>query len=439
MKATRSRFFVLFLLFIVTAINYMDRANLSVAGTSIQGEFELSPSHLGLLFSMFTWTYVLSQVPVGYILDRIGVRKLYGIAVIVWSIFTCLMGIASHHLFTTAAASFAFLLLCRALIGIAEAPSFPANAKIISTWFPTQERASATALYACAQYIGLALLTPLLAFIVANYGWEMSFYASGGVGIIFGIYWLFKYRDPLDSKNTNAAEIEHIRKGGGLGQATATKKDVSEKVEWKDVSYVLKQRNIWGLFIAQFAINSTLYFFLTWFIVYLEKGLHLSISKAGMGAAFPYMMAMLGLLCSGFVSDALMKRGISRTLSRKLPSVLGLGLAGTICFVNFFEDKPAIAIAILSFAFFANAFANIGWVILSDIVPSKVIGTVGGFFNISGNLAGIATPIIMGIILQATNSFAYAMYYIAFVSVCGALSHIFVIRNLDTIKLPSMN
>ncbi|PHI28359.1 MFS transporter [Budvicia aquatica] len=439
MKATRSRFFVLFLLFLATAINYMDRANLSVAGTSIQKEFDLSPANLGLLFSMFTWTYVLSQIPVGYILDRIGVRKLYGCAIIIWSIFTCLMGLASHHLFTTAIASFAFLLLCRALIGIAEAPSFPANAKIISTWFPTQERASSTAIYACAQYIGLALLTPVLAFIVANYGWEMSFYASGGAGIVFGVYWLYKYRDPLENKKTNTAELEHIRQGGGLGQTSAQQKATNEKVEWKDVSYVLKQRNIWDLFIAQFAMNSTLYFFLTWFIVYLEKGLNLSISKAGIGAAFPYMMAMLGLLCSGFVSDALMKKGISRTKSRKLPAILGLGLAGTMCFVNFFEDKPVIAIAILSFAFFANAFSNIGWVILSDIVPSKVIGTIGGFFNVSGNLAGIATPIIMGIILQTTNSFAYAMYYISFVSVLGALSHIFIIRKLDTIKLPSMD
>ena len=439
MKSTKTRFYVLFLLFIVTAINYMDRANLSVAGNSIQKEFDLSPTQLGLLFSMFTWTYVLSQIPVGYILDRIGVRKLYGWAVIIWSIFTCLMGLASHHLFTTAIASFAFLLLCRALIGIAEAPSFPANAKIISTWFPTQERARATAFYACAQYIGLAVLTPLLALIIANYGWEYSFYASGGVGIIFGIYWLFKYRDPLESKKTNAAEIEHIRQGGGLGQSSTESKEVKEKVKWTDVSYVLKQRNIWGLFIAQFAMNSTLYFFLTWFIIYLEKGLNLSISKAGIGAVFPYMMAMLGLLCSGFVSDFLMKKGCSRTFARKLPAILGLGLAGTMCFVNFFENSPVIAIAILSFAFFANAFSNIGWVILSDIVPAKVIGTIGGFFNVSGNLAGIATPIIMGLILQATDSFAYAMYYISFVSVLGALSHIFVIRKLDTIKLPSMS
>jgi len=436
MKATRSRFNILILLFIVTAINYMDRANLSVAGTSLQTEFGLSPTQLGLLFSMFTWTYVISQIPVGYILDRVGVRKLYGGAIIIWSLFTCLMGLASHSIFTTTASSFAFLLLCRALIGIAEAPSFPANTKIISTWFPSQERARATATYASSQYLGLAFLTPALAFIVANYGWEASFYISGGVGIVFGIYWLIKYRNPQESRTTNEAELEHIRSGGGLGIHSSAAKD---KVKWSDIQHVLKNRNFIGLSIAQFSINSTLYFFLTWFIIYLEKGLNLTISKAGMGAAAPYMMAMVGLLCSGFVSDYMMKKGLSRTWARKLPSIFGLGIAGTMFLVNFFEDKPIIAIAILSLAFFANAVANIGWVILSDLVPARIIGTVGGFFNVAGNMAGIATPIIMGVILQSTGSFKYAMLYISIVSLIGALSHIFIIKKLETIKLPSEN
>jgi ACS family D-galactonate transporter-like MFS transporter len=162
MKPTRSRLTILLMLFVVTAINYMDRANLSVAGSHIQGEFALSPTQLGLLFSMFTWFYAMSQIPVGYILDRVGSRVLYGSAIVLWSIFTFVMGFASHHLFATASASFAMLLACRALIGVAEAPSFPSNTKIIASWFPDHERARATAFYSSAQYIGLALLTPLL-------------------------------------------------------------------------------------------------------------------------------------------------------------------------------------------------------------------------------------------------------------------------------------
>jgi ACS family D-galactonate transporter-like MFS transporter len=187
MKPTRTRLSVLFMLFIVTAINYMDRANLAVAGSHIQGEFFLSATQLGLLFSMFTWFYALSQIPVGYLLDRIGSRWLYGSAIVLWSLFTLLMGLASHHFFTTATASFMMLLVCRALIGVAEAPSFPSNTKIIATWFPDHERARATATYSSAQYIGLALLTPVLSCIVSQWGWEMSFYLSGQVGILLGI------------------------------------------------------------------------------------------------------------------------------------------------------------------------------------------------------------------------------------------------------------
>lgn len=311
MKASRQRLFILTLLFIVTAINYMDRANLAVAGSNIQNDFSLTPTQLGLLFSMFTWAYAASQIPVGYVLDRIGSRILYGGAIILWSIFTFMMGFASHHLFATATASFAMLLACRALIGVAEAPSFPSNTKIIATWFPDHERARATAIYSSAQYIGLALLTPALAFIVANYGWEMSFYLSGGAGILFGIYWLMYYRDPQHSTAVNQAELDYIKAGGGYGSENQS--SVSAKISWQNIKFFLSKKTIWGLFITQFACSSTLYFFLTWFIVYLEKGLHLSISKAGIGAMLPYIMAMLGVLCGGTLSDMLLKK-------RKIPN-----------------------------------------------------------------------------------------------------------------------
>lgn len=432
-KPTRTRFSVLTLLFVVTAINYMDRANLSVAGSHIQGEFALSATQLGLLFSMFTWFYAMSQIPVGYLLDRIGSRWLYGSAIVLWSVFTLLMGLASHHFFTTATASFMMLLACRALVGIAEAPSFPSNTKIIATWFPDHERARATATYSSAQYIGLALLTPALSFIVSRWGWEMSFYISGLVGIVFGIYWLIAYRDPQHSKCVNQAELTLIRQGGGYGSAS---QGTDNRVDWPSVRYILRQRTTWGLFIAQFAASSTLYFFLTWFIVYLEKGLHLSIDKAGIGAMFPYLMAMAGVLCGGTLSDLLLKRGRSRTFARKLPVMTGMLLTCSIALVNFFQESPAIAIAILSVAFFANAFSNLGWVVCSDVIPRHLIGTIGGFLNIFGNLSGIASPIIIGVILQRTQNFQYAMWYIAAVALAGFLAYLFLVGKIEVMTPP---
>ncbi|MBB3303503.1 ACS family D-galactonate transporter-like MFS transporter [Enterobacter sp. Sphag1F] len=434
MKPTRTRLSVLFMLFIVTAINYMDRANLAVAGSHIQGEFFLSATQLGLLFSMFTWFYALSQIPVGYLLDRIGSRWLYGSAIVLWSLFTLLMGLASHHFFTTATASFMMLLVCRALIGVAEAPSFPSNTKIIATWFPDHERARATATYSSAQYIGLALLTPVLSFIVSQWGWEMSFYLSGLVGIVFGIYWLIVYRDPQHSSKVNDAELDIIRKGGGHG--SVNQQTGNGKVNWQSVKYILRQRTTWGLFIAQFAASSTLYFFLTWFIVYLEKGLHLSIDKAGIGAMFPYLMAMAGVLCGGTLSDFLLKRGRSRTFARKLPVMLGMLLTCSIALVNFFQDSPVIAIAILSIAFFANAFSNLGWVVCSDVIPRHLIGTIGGFLNIFGNLSGIVSPIIIGVILQRTHNFQYAMWYIAAVALMGFLAYLLLVGKIEVMTPP---
>jgi ACS family D-galactonate transporter-like MFS transporter len=434
MKPTRARLSILAMLFIVTAINYMDRANLSVAGSAIQGQFALTPTQLGLLFSMFTWFYAMSQVPVGYLLDRVGPRKLYGSAIILWSVFTFLMGFSSHQLFATASGSFVMLMVCRALIGVAEAPSFPSNTKIIATWFPDHERARATATYSSAQYIGLAVLTPVLSWVVATWGWEASFYISGGVGIAFGVYWLTAYRDPAESSKVNEAELEMIRQGGGYG--SDNQRGNRTKVNWADVRHVLRQRTVWGLFIAQFAASSTLYFFLTWFMVYLEKGLHLSIAKAGIGAMFPYLMAMCGVLCGGVLSDLLLKRGHSRTFARKLPVMLGLGVTTSICLVNFFEDQPVIAIAILSVAFFANAFSNLGWVVCSDVIPRHLIGTLGGFLNIFGNLSGIVSPIVIGVILERTHSFQYAMFYIAAVALCGLLAYVFLVGRIEVISLP---
>ncbi|WP_182058822.1 MFS transporter [Pantoea sp. ME81] len=432
-KPTRTRFSVLAMLFVVTAINYMDRANLSVAGSHIQGDLALSPTQLGLLFSMFTWFYAMSQIPVGYLLDRIGSRWLYGSAIVLWSVFTLLMGFASHHLFATATASFMMLLACRALVGIAEAPSFPSNTKIIATWFPDHERARATATYSSAQYIGLALLTPLLSLIVSKWGWEMSFYISGAVGIVFGFYWLIRYRDPQHSTQVNKGELDIIRQGGGYGSEV---KGANTRVNWPEVRFILRQRTTWGLFIAQFAASSTLYFFLTWFIVYLEKGLHLSIDKAGIGAMFPYLMAMAGVLCGGTLSDLLLKRGRSRTFARKLPVMTGMLLTCSIALVNFFQDQPVIAIGILSVAFFANAFSNLGWVVCSDVIPRHLIGTIGGFLNIFGNLSGIASPIIIGIILQRTQNFQYAMWYIAAVALAGFLAYLFLVGKIEVMVPP---
>jgi ACS family D-galactonate transporter-like MFS transporter len=320
------------------------------------------------------------------------------------------------------------------LIGLAEAPSYLSNTKIIANWIPKRERARATATYISSQYIGLALFTPVLTFLTVHYGWQMVFYSTGGVGIAFGVYWLLVYRDPKDSKKTSQAELNLIKAGGGYGSEDQAA--VSTKVQGKDILYFLKNKTVWGLFITQFAYNSTLIFFMTWFVIYLEKGLNLTLSKAGLGASIPYLMAMVGMLAGGFLSDTLLRRGKSVTFARKVPVIVGLLLTAMIVFCNFFEDRPVIAIGILSLAFFGNNVANLGWVVFTDVIPRNFIGTMGGFLNLFGNLSGISTPIIFGMILQRTHNFHYAMWYVSIVAILGILSYVFLVGRIEMIVPP---
>lgn len=437
-KPTKVRLGILTLLFIAVAINYMDRANLSVAGSSIQAQFGLSATELGVLFSAFTWAYAIAQVPVGVLLDKIGPRFLYAAAISIWGLFTFIMAFSSQVMFvTTASASFAFLILCRVLIGISEAPAYPSNTKIASLWFPNKERARAISVYSSAQYIGLAIFTPILAIMVATLNWESVFYFSGGIAIIYGFIWYIFYRDPKDSIKANQHELDYIKDNGGYNPEIDNTKQ-AEKISWTEIFYVIKQRRVWGIFVAQFAASSTLYFFLTWFIIYLQKGLNLSINKAGFIACAPYLMAMAGVLIGGTISDMLLKHGKTTTFARKCPMTIGMIFSAILCVTNFFENSPIIAITILSIAFFANAGSNLGWVAMSDIMPKKMMGTVGGILNLFGNLSGIITPIVFGSLLQSSNNFHLAMDYIAAVSFFGAIIFWVAVDKLDPIDLSNI-
>nr|WP_278321783.1 MFS transporter [Clostridium ljungdahlii] len=432
-KPTKVRFLILLMLFVAVAITYLDRANLSVAGTAIQKQLKINSTQLGVLFSAFTWSYVIVQIPVGMILDKIGARFLYGGAMVLWGFFTFAMAFSSQGLFAGIGASFMVLIVCRILIGIAEGPAFPSNTKIAALWFPSNERARAISIYSSAQYIGLAVFTPILAMMVAKISWESVFYLSGGIAIVFGIIWLAVYRDPKDSKRINQEELDYLKNNGAYNPNEIGEKK-EDKISLDEILYVIKQRRVWGIFITQFAIASTLYFFMTWFIVYLQKGLKLPIQKAGFMAILPYMMAMAGVLFGGFLSDYLLKK-TSLTVARKIPIVAGLLFTSILCLANFFEKTPIVAVIILSIAFFANAASNLGWVALSDVLPKSMIGRVGGVLNLCGNLSGIVSPIIFGVLHQKTGNFHLAMDYTSAVAVVGALAFLFIVDKVEPVEL----
>ncbi|CAD6527478.1 putative glucarate transporter [Paraburkholderia kirstenboschensis] len=428
-RRSNARYQILGLLAVGTMINYLDRTVLGIAAPQLTKELGINAAMMGLLFSVFSWSYVASQIPGGLFLDRFGSKLTYFLSMTFWSLCTLAQGLV-HGI--------AGLFVFRLGLGVSEAPCFPTNSRVVATWFPQSERAMATGTYTVGEYIGLAFFSPFLFMLMGAFGWRSLFYVVGGVGIVFGAIWWLMYREPRDHPSANQAELDYIEAGGGLthrhkdsGAAAAPAKS---GFEWRTIGRLLKHRQLTGICLGQFAGNSTLVFFLTWFPTYLATERHMGWLKIGFFAIMPFIAASIGVMFGGLFSDWLLRRGKSANVARKLPIIAGLLLASTIILANYVESNVAV-IAILSVAFFAQGMAALGWTLVSDIAPDGLLGVTGGIFNFAANLAGIVTPLVVGFIVAATGSFVGALVFIGVIALIGALSYIFIVGDIKRIVL----
>ncbi len=251
-RTTNVRYAMLSLVFVNVMINYLDRSNLAIANSAVASDLQLSTVQMGYILSAFGWTYALLQIPGGILADRFGPRVLYAICLVTWSIATMLLGLAR---------GFSMLFGFRLAIGSFEAPSYPINNRVVTSWFPDNERAGAIAVYVSGQFIGLAFFSPVLAMILQAYGWQMMFVITGGIGLLWGFVWYFFYRDPLDHPKVNQAELDHIEQGGGLLKGKV--EDVNKSQPWtrENLGKIFSNSTLWGVYIAQFCMNAILYFF----------------------------------------------------------------------------------------------------------------------------------------------------------------------------------
>lgn len=423
-KPSRARFFIMTLLFVTVVINYLDRSNLSIAAPHLAQDLGIEPVHMGLILSAFGWTYAAMQIPGGWLVDRVPPRILYSVALALWSIATVMLGFAG---------SFIALFVLRMAVGALEAPAYPINSRVVTTWFPERERATAIGFYTSGQFVGLAFLTPVLAWLQHEFGWHMVFVSTGLVGIVWAVIWYAVYREPRDFKGANAAEIQLISDGGGLVDMQKSARQAKAGFSWTDLGIVLSKRKLWGIYLGQYCLNSTLWFFLTWFPTYLVKYRGMDFIKSGMLASLPFLAAFVGVLCSGFFSDWLIRRGASIGLARKLPIIGGLLISTCIIGANY-VDSTALVIACLALAFFGNGLASITWSLVSTLAPARLLGLTGGVFNFIGNLSAITTPIAIGF-LATGDSFAPAITYIAVTALVGALSYILLVGKVERIEL----
>lgn len=406
----RIRWLMIALCFSATAINYVDRATLAVGAPFIQRDLAVNSATMGLLLSGFFWTYALMQLPFGWLVDRLGPRLIYAAAVIWWSVFTALTGLASGA---------ASIFGARLALGAGEAACYPANAKVAAAWFPIRERGLAAGIFDSGSRTGSALALPLIAALVGAYGWRMSFVMVGTLGVLWTIVWLWLYRDPSKHPKVSDAQLLLLR-------STQPAPAQTDSIRW---TTLFRHRTVWGMMLGFFCLNFVLYFFITWFPSYLVNARGLSLKELGSLGMLPAVAAIPAEWIGGWASDALYRRGWSLTAARKTCLVGGL-LCSSLIWCAAFTSGIALTLTFFTLACAGAAFtaANV-WSLPGDVAPtSRLVGSLSGIQNGAANMAGVITATFTGFMLQITRgSYIIPLLVTGALCIVGALSYLFVV------------
>jgi MFS family permease len=403
-------------------INYFDRISISVAGPQLEHTFDLTPFQTGLLFSAFFWSYALMQIPSGLLLDGWGVTRVGRWSAFLWSAATAI---------TACTGGFLGIFLARLLLGIAEAPSFPASAKATGYWFPRSERALSTALYDVGAKFSNVIGVPLVALAVVGLGWRWGFGVVAVLSFAYFVVFCWMYHDPSRHPRLTRTEREYIAAGGGAAEGAAGASPAGM------LRYLLGRRKVWGLLIGFAAYGYSFYLFLTWLPDYLVRSLHRSILASAGWAAIPWACASVSdLLVSGWLIDHLIRQGHDETRVRKSVLVacmcIGIAVLGATT-----TTRPFIALAWISFALSGiGAVGAVAWSLPSLIAPRGGAATVGGIMNFANNMMGVVAPIVTGYIVGRYHSFTATFLVAGIVLLAGIAAYVFLLGRIEPLPEP---
>ncbi len=404
---SKLRWGIVLLLLLAAVVNYLDRANLSIANTTIAAEFGFSQTEMGLLLSAFLWPYALANLPAGWLVDKFGPRKMFSWALGLWSTFTVLAAFVN---------SYSFFYGLRMMLGIAESPFFTSGIKITHRWFGDEERGLPTAIINTGSQIANAIAPPILTVLLLTLGWRGMFVAIGLMGIPLLLAWWKFYRDP------NAREDALLH----AGHRSVAGPEEKAQASW---GALFRHSTTWFMVIGNFSIMFTIWVYLTWLPGYLEKSLGFSLKATGWIASIPFFAGILGVLVGGMLSDRLVRRGVRAITARKVPIVTGAALAA--CFVAPipFVDSTPLAIGLLAMGYFCSQMPQGAlWTLASDIAPKSQVASLGAIQNFGGFLGAAMAPIVTGIILDSTGKFTNVFLLGAGLLMLGALSYGLFVR-----------
>jgi len=393
------------------ALNYIDRSTLAIGNLSIREEFGITAAGIGALQSAWSLAFAFSQIPVGLIVDRIGSRRLLGWALVLWSVAQ-----AAGGLFT----GYMSFLMSRVFLGVFESPAFPASVRTVANFFHPKDRGRPTGLYTIGGDIGRLVGTPLLTALLIAFGWRTMFVAMGVAGLLGAVAWFALYRDP-DMAKLQGADREYLaaNKVGERSPVTVA--------SWRRL---FGYRSMWGMILGAFCSGYAIWMYGTWLPGYLEMQHHVSIAKTGLLAMIPLGCSIVGSLVGGYVTDRLAHGGMGLVASRKLPAGAGYVASAAFCAAAASSTELAPALTFISASMFFLAFAQSGkWTLITAIAPQSYSASVASIQNFGSYIGGTASPLITGLVVDETGSFALALWIGAGVMVAGAALYTVVVRD----------
>jgi MFS family permease len=390
-------------------VSYFDRVNLSVARDALRTTFGMPDVVYGYLLSSYSWTYAAMQLPSGSLLDRWGVRRVMLVGIILWALASGLAAIAPTIL---------LLFAARFLLGIGEAPTFPANSKAVGLWFAEHERNMPTSIFDSAAKLSVGIGTPALGLIMLRYGLRANFATTAVLSAAYAVLFALVYRDP------------HMNEGY---LAVTSPRTVMRKVR---LSELLAQRKVWGVAIGSGAYNYCFYLLLTWLPVYLEIGVRMSAHRAVLMSGIPWVVAgVTEFAIGGYLVDALIRRGRNADTVRRVTLISGTAL-GLFIVAPALLHEPRVIVVCLSIALSGlSVAATVVWSIPALLAPPGGTGRLGAIMNLANQFAAISAPIATGYLHASTRSFNAAFVVAGVVLLFGIASYVLLLGRIERVQL----
>ncbi|MCC6858701.1 MAG: MFS transporter [Bryobacterales bacterium] len=385
-KVPKLRYWIAFLLFLATTINYADRLMLAVVSPHLRSELNLSEQDYGQILSWFMAAYAVMYAASGPIADRLGTRRSFALFITVWS------AAAMGHALAVGKWS---LIFWRFMLGLGEPGNFPAAAKAVAEWFPAEQRALGVGIFNAGSTMGSALAPPMVVFLTLHFGWRAAFLFTGSLGILWLLAWLLLYQPPHRSRLITPGEWDHLKDRVRPPEETVGRK--LPKGEWLRV---LRMRECYALVLARFLADPVIYFIVFWLPEYLRRERNFDLAMIGKYAWVPFIFGDIGYVTGGWLSGYLMRRGWPLPKARRLVLAMGAALMPAAIFAPVVSEAW-MAIGLTCVVTLAHALWISNLLTLpTDLFPGSRVGTATGLSGMGGAVGGILTSLGTGYVVQ---------------------------------------